>query len=325
MARHSIGFDIGNGSDVGCVREHNEDSFVCMEPTGRRQRTTKGYLLAVCDGMGGAVGGKTASTIAAEAIPEVYYSHRSHASAELLAAAIEEANARIFRHAEAEPELKGMGTTAVVVALAGNLAHVAHVGDSRCYLVRDGSISRVTQDHTMVNRMVADGLLTPEQAENHPESHILSRSVGVAAETQVDMQPPLELQHSDVIVLCSDGLSGQVSDDEILKAVTSLPPQEAVNGLIDLAKQRGGPDNVTVQVVKALEGKRPRKDPGTTTMMAMRPKRGGGLKVFLIIILLLLIAAGTVGALWLYEVVDFKALTGLGWIPIPPETLPPLK
>ena len=325
MARHKMGFDIGNGSDVGCVREHNEDSFVCMEPTGRRQRATKGYLLAVCDGMGGAVGGKTASSIAAETIPEVYYSHRSHASAELLGAAIEEANARIFRHAEADPELKGMGTTAVVVALAGNVAHVAHVGDSRCYLVRDGAISRITEDHTMVNRMVADGLLTAEQAENHPESHILSRSVGVAAELEVDIQAPLELKHGDVLLLCSDGLSGQVSDEEILQAVTSAPPQEAVNALIDLAKQRGGPDNVTVQMVKAVEGQAPRKDPGTTTLIAKRPKRGGALKIFLIIVLLLLIAAGTVGALWLYEVVDFKALTGLEWIPAPPETLPPLK
>jgi len=168
MRQSGPGLEIGNGTDVGCVREHNEDSFACLIPVSGRQAREKGYLLAVCDGMGGAVGGKTASSIAIETIPEVYYNHGSRGSAELLAAAIEEANRRIYSRAGKEPELQGMGTTAVAVAVVGDAVYLAHVGDSRCYLIREGAITLLTNDHTMVNKMVAEGLLTKEQARNHP-------------------------------------------------------------------------------------------------------------------------------------------------------------
>ncbi|HUX08102.1 MAG TPA: Stp1/IreP family PP2C-type Ser/Thr phosphatase [Acidobacteriota bacterium] len=327
MGKKKLGFEIGNATDVGCVREHNEDSFACMEPVGRKQAAERGFLLVVCDGMGGAVGGKTASGIAAEAIPEVYYSsNHSHASA-ALEEAIRDANRRIFKRAKDEPDLSGMGTTTVAAAISGGKALIAHVGDSRCYLIRDGEIGQVTEDHTIVQKMVSEGLLTPEQARNHPEGHILSRSVGVAADLEIDLQEPIELREGDALLLCSDGLTGLVDDAEILDAASSKRPQEAAGNLIELAKERGGPDNITVQIIRAVIGS-PAKH-GDTTMTttirtkALRPRRWPVL-VTILIILLLLAAAG-LWLVWLYEFIDFNSLLNIDWIPTPPEHLPPLK
>ena len=327
MGKKRLAFEIGNATDVGCVREHNEDSFACLEPVGKRQAAERGYLLLVCDGMGGAVGGKTASGIAAETIPDVYYSSNHKHPAAALEEALGEANRRIFRRAEEKPELTGMGTTAVAAAVAGGKAFVAHIGDSRCYLIRDGEISQVTEDHSVVQKMVSEGLLTPEQARNHPEGHILSRSVGVAVKVEVEVQEPIELCEGDALILCSDGLSGQVEDPEILEAVNSLPPQEATHSLIALAKERGGPDNVTVQIIRAVK-KAPARHSDTTVTAtirakAMRPRRWPRIVAFLI--LLLLLAAAGIWLVWLYEIVDFGALFNVDWIPAPPEHLPPLK
>jgi serine/threonine protein phosphatase PrpC len=323
-----MNLEFGNASDVGCVREHNEDSFICLQPSGRRQTRRRGHLVVVCDGMGGAVGGKTASGIAIEAIPEVYYGGNHGDPSSALSEAIREANRRIHKRASDDPELAGMGTTAVAAALVEGRAYIAHVGDSRCYLVRDGAIEQITEDHSIVQKMVKDGLLTPEQARNHPESHILSRSVGVVPNVEVDLEDPIELRHGDTIVLCSDGLSGQVEPAEIFSTVDSATPQEAAGKLVELARERGGPDNITVQVVRAVAGRVERHSQtqitATIRSKALRPRRR--LRFWLIwLLILLLAAAAAVSLLWLYEVVDFKALLKLDWIPTPPAGFPPFK
>jgi protein phosphatase len=326
MARKRLFYEIGNGTDVGNVREHNEDSFTCMEPDNRRQENSKGRLLVVCDGMGGAVGGKTASTVAIEAISEVYYRHRGGRPSDALVAAIREANHRIHRRAQAEPELEGMGTTAVAVAVIVDEAHIAHVGDSRCYLVRDGSIRQLTEDHSMVGKMVRDGLLTPEQARNHPEGHILNRSVGVGPDVEVDARELFPLKAGDALVLCSDGLSNQVEDSEILQAVESMPPQEAAARLISLAKERGGSDNITVQIIRASSKAVKKKDADVDTAIRRAPRlRRKKLRAVFVLLLILALLAGGAYFLWLYEIVDFAGLLNQDWIPEPPEHLYPFK
>jgi len=322
MGKDKHRYEFGSGSDVGCVRTENEDSYVLYRPRGRRQRARKGYLLAVCDGMGGAVGGRTASDIAAETIPEIYYGSGTAASSQALSAAIKEASRRIYKRAESDPELSGMGTTAVAVALQAGEAHLAHVGDSRCYLVRDGAITRVTEDHTVVSKMVQEGLLTPEQAASHPESHILNRSVGVMPDVEVDVHdPPIRLRRGDVLILCSDGLSNPVADNEISEVARRERPQQAAEALIALARERGGPDNVTVMVARILGDEEPPPEPSKT--IARRPprRRRRPLRWGLWLLLIALLAAGALYLAWSYGLVDLGFLPD--WVPTPPPLQAP--
>ena len=316
MGKGEQRYEFGSGSDVGCVRTENEDACVLYLPKGRKQRARKGHLLAVCDGMGGAVGGRTASGIAAETIPEIYFGSRTATSSQALSAAIKEASRRIYQRAESDPELSGMGTTAVAVALQGGEAHLGHVGDSRCYLVRDGAITRVTEDHTVVSKMVQEGLLTPEQATNHPESHILNRSVGVLPDVEVDVHdPPIRLRRGDVLILCSDGLSNPVADDEISEVARRERPQQAAEALIALARERGGPDNVTVMVVRVL-GDEESPPELSKTVPRRPPRRRRPLRWLLWLLLIALLAAGALYLAWSYGLVDLGFLPD--WVPAPP-------
>lgn len=304
MARKKFYLDIGAGTDVGCVRTQNEDNYIIRKPATRRQRTNKGYLLAVCDGMGGALGGRAASTKAVNAIEETFYDVELNDPNESLVFAIQEANKRIHKASIEHPDLRGMGTTTVAVAMLGNHAYIAHVGDSRCYLVRGGAISPLTQDHTVVNKMVREGLITKEQARTHPESHILNRSVGVSPSVEIEIQRPLPLRAGDKVILCSDGLTGPVVDEEILEIVDSHDPQRAVNHLINLARNRGGPDNITV-LVASIRTTPPPSQTSTKTVMreALRlPKKTRGW--LLAILLLTAIALGTVGYLFWTKQID---------------------
>lgn len=326
MKKDIYHFEIGNGTDVGRVRSANEDNFVCHIPAKRRQKAAKGCLLVVCDGMGGALGGQIASRMAVEVISEVYYMHSSKDPSAALQAAIIEANRHIFDRSRNEQELRGMGTTAVAVALFGDKMHLAHVGDSRCYLVREGTIRQLTEDHTLVQKMVNDGLITDEEARKHPESHILSRSVGVGPEVEVDvLQPPQELHSGDKLVLCSDGLSGLVEDQEILAAATAAAPQEAIQQLIALANERGGTDNITVQVVSVEAGKSNIKKADGATVTRSPGRKPKKLKFLLIFLLVLALIAAGIYFSWLWEIIDFRELLNLDWIPQPPKSLPPFK
>jgi serine/threonine protein phosphatase PrpC len=232
------------GSDVGQARSGNEDSYFC----GRT-------VFAVADGLGGHQGGEVASAAAVE--PLAALDGRSFAdpgeAAEALAAAVREANAAILERAAGNPDLWGMGTTLTAAAVAedGHL-QLAHVGDSRAYLLRDGTLEQLTNDHTVVAELVRRGRLTPAQAAIHPERSILTRAVGLDPTVPVDLPDPLELHQGDQVLLCSDGLTEAVADDRIADLLsTAGDGNQACRSLIDAANAAGGPDNITVVLLRA--------------------------------------------------------------------------
>jgi PPM family protein phosphatase len=232
------------GTDVGRVRSGNEDSYFC----GRT-------VFAVADGLGGHQGGEVASAAAVE--PLAALDGREFAepgeAAEALAAAILEGNSAILERAAGDPGLWGMGTTVTAAALAGERhLQLAHVGDSRAYLLRDGSLDQLTTDHTVVGELVRRGRLTPEQAAIHPERSILTRAVGLDPRVPVDTPDPVELRDGDQVLLCSDGLTEAVDDDRIAELLSAGADGEAAcRSLIDAANAAGGPDNITVVLLRA--------------------------------------------------------------------------
>jgi protein phosphatase len=159
------------------------------------------------------------------------------------------ANARIFSEAQANPELRGMGTTTSVLAVRDHYGWLAHVGDSRIYLVRDGKIQQLTDDHSLVATMVREGLLTSQEAETHPRRNVLQRSMGVAEDVEIDVRGPIELREGDTFILCSDGLHGVVKEHE-LQEIAGGTIEEAADEFLRRALERGAPDNVTVIVAR---------------------------------------------------------------------------
>jgi len=242
---------IGRNSHPGQVREHNEDGYAV-------DRLPFGNLLLVADGMGGHRGGKRASGIAVETIRQVLARHSDtgfgpeniEAIQQALWNALAAANAQIFQEAQADPELAGMGTTAVMALVMHDFAYVAHVGDSRLYHVsREGLPAQVTKDHTTVQQLVDSGIISIPEARNHPEGHKLSRALGIGPEVEPDVRnSAIVLNQGEVLVLCSDGLSDLVDEDEIAEIATAYAAQEAADRLVGLANARGAPDNVTVIV-----------------------------------------------------------------------------
>ena len=255
-------------SDVGMVRDHNEDCFLvtfedAVEPELMAQR---GRLFVVADGMGGAAAGERASQLVVETIKEQYYFGPmvDGPLGASLQAALEAANARVHSEAVMNPELKGMGSTCTALLVAQNEVWFAHVGDTRLYLVRDRKMLQLTDDHSKVAQMVRDGFLTEEQAESHPEKNVLQRSIGPKPTVEVDASiRAVEVRDGDRLVLCSDGLTNHVRDAEIAEIVDTMPGTKAVDALIDLAKNRGGTDNITVVLVH-IGTERPSRRPPPT-------------------------------------------------------------
>lgn len=218
--------------------------------------TRFGHLCVVCDGMGGHAAGREASELALATIFEVF----EHAAAgtppgHVLKAAVEEASRRVHTMRTSEVAMGRPGSTAVAILLHAYGTEIAHVGDSRAYLVHEGQIFRVTRDHSVVQEMVDRGLLAPEQAQHHPDANRITRALGMAPEVEAELRPqPIPHLPGDAFVLCSDGLSDLVADTEILGVVGSQPAAQAVGKLVDLANARGGHDNVTVVILRAREG-----------------------------------------------------------------------
>lgn len=251
MMRIRPGIELGSLSDVGCHRENNEDRYSYWEPADDDQFQSKGRLAIIADGMGGYEGGQEASRLAVEAIEEVYADTPDSEPQALLVSAFQAAHQRIQEHANERPALHGMGTTCTAIALLGHHLYYAHVGDSRLYLIRNGSISRLSHDHSYVSRLVEHGVISSEEAESHPQRHILTAALGAGAEITPDTpEQPLALDEGDVLVLCTDGLWGLVHDDEIGSIVSTKSPREACRELVETARQRGGPDNITMQVLR---------------------------------------------------------------------------
>lgn len=245
------GIELASLSDLGCQRENNEDRYSYWEPSSDEQFKARGRLVSVADGMGGYEGGQEASRIAIESVEEAYANGAGSDPQSLLAAGFHLAHQKIMEYADRHPDLQGMGTTCTTVALLGTRLYFAHIGDSRLYLVRDSTISRLTHDHSYVGRLIDNGIISPEEAESHPQRHILTAALGAGSDVEPDGPAnPIELRSRDTLVLCTDGLWGIVHDDEIRTTIESLSPEKACHKLVQMARDRGGPDNITLQVLR---------------------------------------------------------------------------
>lgn len=236
-------------TDPGCVRTENQDAFEI-------QKLKHGALLCVvCDGMGGAKAGNVASAMAAEEFAkEVKTDYRPSMSMEMLDAllnqAVKKANSTVYDQALLNEDYAGMGTTLVAVVLRGKTATVVNVGDSRVYRINDGGIAQITMDHSLVQLMVSRGELTPEAARNFPGKNYITRAIGTEPLVKCDIFH-LDLKRGDDLLLCSDGLTNLVHDQEILfEVVHGIDKDQCCQRLLDIAKKRGAPDNVTSILVQ---------------------------------------------------------------------------
>jgi protein phosphatase len=246
----ALNVDIVSLSDVGQKRSTNQDAYGSfVRPSGER-------LLVIADGMGGHRGGEIASQVAVAAI-ETAFETSSAAPGELLLDAFQAANVRVRERAHREPHLTGMGTTGVALWLGRKgRAWVAHVGDSRAYRLRDGVFEPLTADHSVVGELLRRGLLSPAEADAHPRRNELIRSIGAMEEMEIDVAE-VDARPGDRFLLCSDGLCCVVDDAEIGQVLSRASTDEAAHELIEIAKARGGPDNITVQVVAVGRGSFP--------------------------------------------------------------------
>ncbi len=262
----------GSRTDVGCVREHNEDSLVVAPP-----------LYVVCDGMGGHAAGEVASEIAVDVIAE---RAPRHPDAEALGRAVEEANLAIVRAAREGVGREGMGTTCTAAMLENERLVIAQVGDSRAYLLHKGRLQQLTRDHSLMTDLIEAGKITPEEARVHPQRSVITRALGSDPRTTPDLFE-INVETGDRLLLCSDGLSGMVEDDEIESLMARTPdPQRCAALLVNEAIAHGGYDNVTVVVadVTGFAEARRRKVARKTKVTAA-----------LLVLLLAAIVAGAVG------------------------------
>lgn len=267
MPHPSIQVDVFGKTDLGQTRDHNEDTFIVADLTRDKASLLpevrhhdigdRGSLFMVADGMGGAAAGELASAMAADLV----HSHLASAwrddpdnsleqFALRLREALEIANRRIHSYAGQRPEVKGMGTTATAAGVLGTHLIMAQVGDSRAYLIRNGEAVQLTRDQSLTQRLVDAGEMTEEEAERSERRNIILQALGPEPNVVIELTIQ-ELRQNDVLVLCSDGLTGTVKGDEIAKVVTAHPePADACSELISMANDRGGPDNITVAIAR---------------------------------------------------------------------------
>ena len=235
-------------SDSGRELQENEDSVGYIFDD-----RNDSHLLIVADGLGGQSCGREASHLAVQSIRLSFFgSHDSGLPApQRLAGAMIEANHQILNRASRDKRCRGMGSTCAILLMHGDQAFVAHTGDSRIYMVRDGRITRLTRDHSRVQRMLSDGLITEEEAATHPEKNWLDKALGLREDVKPDVrQDPIDLKDGDTFILCTDGLTNLVRDEELFSIIQRTPIRQACELLVDMANDRGGTDNITVAIAR---------------------------------------------------------------------------
>lgn len=252
---------VGVASDIGQVREGNEDAYLVVAP-----------LYAVADGMGGHRGGEVASSLALETVQQLFERREGTLSDQ-----VARANRAVYDRSQSDRSVSGMGTTLTAALIDGDELHLVHVGDSRAYLLHDGRLTQLTEDHTLVRRMVEEGEITPEEAETHPHRSILTRALGVDERVQVD-EGDVRVETGDRLLLCTDGLTGMVPEEQIRQIMLEAEdPQEVVERLVKVANRAGGIDNITAVVVDFAEdgagpGGTTESPPGPSTVERQVPE-----------------------------------------------------
>ena len=234
-------------TDKGVVRENNQDAYAVGELPGDVA------WAVVCDGMGGAAGGNIASALAVKVISDKITSSynekmRDSSIKNLLDSAITAANIEVYDMAYSRPDLKGMGTTVVAVVVRDNVAHIAHAGDSRAYLVNKDGVEQITVDHSLVQNLVDRGEITKEEAEHHPNKNVITRALGVDKRIDVDFSE-IDMQENETLVLCTDGLSNCVNNSEMAEDIKDGQYYAFADRLVKRANKNGGNDNITVVAI----------------------------------------------------------------------------
>jgi protein phosphatase len=254
-----IGYDsieYASLSDVGIRRSHQQDAHATLLASDPEQWRERGHVFLVADGMGAHAVGELASEMAVRIIPHTYHKYAAQTGVPGLRKAFVEANAAIHAKGQQNPDFGGMGTTTTALLLRPEGAWIGHVGDSRVYRIREGQIEQMSFDHSLIWEMARRQGVEPEGLQGIP-SNVIVRSLGPEPLVQVDVEGPHPIQPGDRYLLCSDGLSGQVSDTEMGVIASVLPPAEACRFLVDLANLRGGPDNITVLIVHIPDVEKP--------------------------------------------------------------------
>jgi protein phosphatase len=236
-------------TDLGRVRENNEDKFEYFISEDPRVLASRGHVYVVCDGMGGHEAGQIASELTCKTFIDVYLNHPAADPVSALTAAVTAANRFVLDNARTFPKRRGMGTTLTAVVLIQDKAYTVNVGDSRVYRLRQGELLRLTMDHTVIEEYVKSGMLTPEQAAVHPHKHVLTRAIGGDAEVRPDIEVH-DLKPGDTFLLCSDGVVNHLNDDQLGELMRSKSPSEAAWAIVGHALLGGGSDNTTVMVVR---------------------------------------------------------------------------
>lgn len=237
-------------TDIGMRRANNQDSHAVVIADTLHTWEERGHLFMVADGMGAHAAGELASKLAVDGVPFLYYKYHDQSPPEAMQSAILETNAEINRRGKANSDFHNMGTTCTALVLLPQGAIAAHIGDSRVYRQRGDAIEQLTFDHSLVWEVRASGQLPPGCDAGRIPKNVITRSLGPHSTVQVDVEGPFPIEVGDTFLLCSDGLTGQVEDDEIGAILSVLPPKDAAQVLVDLANLRGGPDNCTVLIAK---------------------------------------------------------------------------
>ena len=249
MSKEKLSIEYSGASDIGMIRTENQDSFGKFPPDNLDIYSDKGQLFIVADGIGGHAGGKEASSLAVETISNAYFNSLSDETGVALRIAIEAANTAIHQKAQNSEKFGRMGTTCTSMVIKNNAAAIGQVGDSKVYRIEKNKIEQLTMEHTQLNEMLKEKILTEEEAKNYPSKSALSRALGMEEKVKADIIDDIPLKHGQIFVLCTDGLS-KVNKEEILNIVTQNSPEDSCVKLINLANERGGKDNVTVQILK---------------------------------------------------------------------------
>ncbi|MEZ5044550.1 MAG: Stp1/IreP family PP2C-type Ser/Thr phosphatase [Saprospiraceae bacterium] len=252
QAQVSIDYRAVALTDVGSVRDNNEDHLVFTRPFDVKTRASHGCLALVADGMGGHSFGELASRMAAEIITRHYFD-TTYTVLTALQRAFEKANKAIFQQASKATSYKGMGTTCTAVVLLNNQIYLGHVGDSRAYLFKGDQMIQLSNDHTLVQHLLDTGQITQEESLGHPQRNVVTRAMGTSAKLQADFSlHKLCFEEGDKLLICSDGLYEYVKGDELKSILRKNNLNEAAQSLIHLAKQRGGHDNISVLIAETF-------------------------------------------------------------------------